>query len=467
MFQVDVPGVVGRSDIILQRPNLDKTEAMPLGNGRLGLGVWSQDGYTAQLNRGDTWPFRLSPGHVVLPGLKKLAGASDYSARLNLYDGEFIEHGAGMTAVTYVDETADAMVVEVRGADANIAQIAELKLWPGRSAKVLVGDTVGVLSETWRDANEMGASGLTFGSLSAIRVDARDSKISAVDPLCIRITFHPKSDGSFRVLVAAPEWRGGNAMGAGVAVLSKATALAFQDHRAWWHSFWASAALMKLSSPDHFAEYFENLRAIDLFTTAAESRDRLPGSQAGIGDLFSSFGDDHHWGPSAYWHWNLRMQVSANLGAGLGRFNEPYFNLYNDNLDAVSQWTRNHMDGRPGICIPETMRFNGQGYENETWLKSPGINCTAIGRPYYNARTISTGAEVALWVWQQFLYTDDLVFSSRTIRLCEAQHSSCWPMRVGTPRALSTPILRTHTNRTGMFAIQRQMSRRCMLFSLL
>jgi hypothetical protein len=149
---------------------------------------------------------------------------------------------------------------------------------------------------------------------------------------------------------------------------------------------------------------------IDLFTAAAESRDRFPGSQAGIGDLFSSFGDSHQWGPSAYWHWNLRMQVSANLGAGLAQFNEPYFNLYNDNMDAIANWTHEHMNGLPGICVPETMRFNGAGYENETWLKFSGINCTAYGRPYYNARTISTGAEIALWVWQQYLYTDDLSF---------------------------------------------------------
>jgi len=409
-FQVDVRGVAGRSDIVLQRPNSDRTEAMPLGNGRLGLGVWSQDGYTAQLNREDTWPLRLSPGHVSIPGLKKLVEASDYSARLNLYDGEFEEHGGGITAITYVDESVDVMVVEVRGADVNQPETAELKLWPGRNPNVIASDQMGVLAETWRDTNEMGASGLTFGSLSAMRVDAREVHVSPDGPLAVKITFLPKTDGTFRVLVAAPEWRGGDAFGTASALLNKALSLTAEDHRNWWHSFWASAALLKLSSPDHHAEYFENLRMIDLFTTAAESRDRFPGSQAGIGDLFSSFGDNHQWGPSAYWHWNLRMQVSANLGAGLAQFNEPYFNLYNDNMDAVALWTREHMNGLPGICVPETMRFNGAGYENETWLKFSGINCTANGRPYYNARTISTGAEVALWVWQQYLYTDDLSF---------------------------------------------------------
>ena len=173
---------------------------------------------------------------------------------------------------------------------------------------------------------------------------------------------------------------------------------------------WDGVDLMRISSADHVGEYFENLRMVDLFTTVAESRDRYPGSQAGIGDLFSSYKDAHYWGPSSYWHWNLRMQVSANLGAGLADFNEPYFNLYNDNLDNIAKWTRAHMAGRPGICIPETMRFSGEGYENEYWLKSQGISCSEDSRPYYNARTISTGAEVALWVWQQYQFTDSREF---------------------------------------------------------
>ena len=181
-FQVDVPRVVGRSDVILQRPNSDRTEAMPLGNGRLGLGVWSEDGYTAQLNREDTWPHRLSPGQVVIPGLKKLVEASDYSARLNLYNGEFEEQGGGITATTYVDESVDVMVVEVKGVDANQPQAAELKLWPGRNPIVTASDETGVLAETWRDTNELGASGLTFGSLSALRIDAREVHVSPDGP---------------------------------------------------------------------------------------------------------------------------------------------------------------------------------------------------------------------------------------------------------------------------------------------
>jgi hypothetical protein len=432
-FQVDRKQVVGRSDIILQRPNEAPHSAMPLGNGRLGLAVWAQEGYTAQLNRGDTFPLRLSPGQVMVPSLKKLTQASDYSGRLNLYNGEFQEQGGGMTATTYVTEASDVMAIDVTGADPSVWQTAELRLWSPRKPQVVKKDKIGILAETWLDNQEAGASGATFGSLAAITADALDLRVEENGPLSIKIAFRPRLDGSFRILVGAPAWRGGDAASASSRLMAAAEKLSPDEHRAWWHRFWERPGLMKLSSPDHAAEYLENLRMIDLYTTAAESRDRLPGSQAGIGDLFSPLRDEHKWGPSAYWHWNLRMQVSANLGAGLFDLNDSYFTLYRENLPAILDWTQRHMGGRAGVCVPETMRFNGRGYENETWISAPGLNCDQDSQPYYNARTLSTGAEVSLWIWRQYLYTDDLNFlrknypvmrESARFLLAYATHSS-------------------------------------------
>ena len=409
-FHVDRKNVIARSDIILQKPNESPGTAMPLGNGRLGLAVWAQDGYTAQLNRGDTFPLRLSPGQVVIPGLKQLTQASDYSGRLNLYDGEFQQQGGGMMATTYVMEAQDVMAIEVKGADPKTTQTAELKLWSPRQPKVLQAEKIGILAETWLDNKEAGASGETFGSLAAITSDGLDLHVEESGPLSVKISFRPHPDGSFRILVASPTWRGGDAASASSRLLTTAEKLSPEEHRVWWNGLWEHPGLMKLSSSDHVAEYFENLRMIDIFTAAAESRDRLPGGQAGIGDLFSSIRDEHKWGPSAYWHWNLRMQVSANLGAGVFDLNNSYFRLYQENLDNVLDWTKLHMAGRAGACVPETMRFNGRGYENETWIPDPAINCGQDFKPYYNARTLSTGAEVSLWIWQQYLFTDDLEF---------------------------------------------------------
>jgi hypothetical protein len=58
------------------------------------------------------------------------------------------------------------------------------------------------------------------------------------------------------------------------------------------------------------------------------------------------------------------------------------------------------------------MRFNGQGIEYEgSWTPvSIGRDCDEKSPPYYNARTLSTGAEVGLWIWEQYRVTGDRKF---------------------------------------------------------
>ena len=409
-FHTDVAGVIGRSDIVLGQPNTHNNQAMPLGNGRLGVALWSADGLTAQLNRSDTMPYRYSPGQLIVPGLATLTTAKDYSGRLDLYNGEFREHGGGMTATAFVDPVSDTLVLDVTGANPAVAQTAYLKLWAPRTPHASVAGSIGILSETWSDDKDPGASGLTFGSLAAITAQGQNVSVTVTDPRTIAITFRPAPDGHFRILVAAPHYDGHQDARS---TAEQALSVKYPDtHRLWWNAFWHRAGIIKITSSDGSGEYIENLRTLFLFTSAAESGSKYPGSQAGIADMFSSVRDVHAWDPAAYWQWNLRMQVAANIGAGLPESNIPYFNLYLDNLANIEKWTRQYMGGRPGACVPETMRFNGQGIEYEAlWVPhSIGRDCDAGFEPYYNARTLSTGAEVSLWVWQQFLVTGDRKF---------------------------------------------------------
>ena len=409
-FQFDVPGVVGRSDVVLGKPNLEAAQAMPLGNGSLGVAVWSANGFTAQLNRNDTLPDRLSSGQVVIPGLTALAGAKDYAGRLDLYDGEFHEHGGGMTATAFVDPDKDGLVVDVKGANPNQTQTALLKLWAPRAAHSEVAGMMGTLAQTWVDDSRPESSGRTFGMLTAISAMGRDVTVAVTDPLTITVTFRPFPDGHFRVLAAAPHYDGTQDIRT-----TAANELLLQPndlHQTRWHAFWNHAALIKISSKDGAGEYMENLRNLYLFVAAIEKGVEYPGTQAGIADMISSAEDVHRWDPSAFWHWNLRMMVAANLGAGLPELNTPYFNLYLENLSAIEAWTKKHMSGLPGSCVPETMRFNGRGIEYESqWTPiAIGLNCATDFKPYYNARTLSTGAEVSLWAWQQYLMTNDRDF---------------------------------------------------------
>jgi hypothetical protein len=388
-------------------------QALPLGNGRLGVAVWSAEGLTAQLNRGDTLPFRYSTGQVVLPGLKALTTAADYKARLNLYDGSFEEQGGGMTVQVYVQPRTDTLVIEVAGANPEQFQTATLKLWEPRSPHATAAGVRAMLAESWRDDQEPGSSGKPFGSLSAITAEGRDVAAAVEGERSVSVRFKPKADGSFRIVVASPGYKGDckSAEGTVAAALENRD---IAEHKVWWHRFWKRADFMKISSQDGSGEYMEALRAIYLYSAAAESGGEYPGSQAGEADLFASARDQHQWDPGAWWHWNLRMQVGANLGAGLPELNAPYFRLYRENLNNMKAWTHDRMRGAPGICIPETMRFNGNGIEFERWggntKNVTGWNCDAASKPYYNARTLTTGAEVSLWIWRQYLATGDRSF---------------------------------------------------------
>ena len=110
LVRAETAGVVGRSDIVLERANTKPEEAMPLGNGRVGLAIWAAEGMTIQLNRSDTLPRRLSPGQVVFPALDGLVKASDYAGRVDLYNGEFRESGAGMKASVWLEQERDVVV---------------------------------------------------------------------------------------------------------------------------------------------------------------------------------------------------------------------------------------------------------------------------------------------------------------------------------------------------------------------
>ena len=418
--------LVGRSDIVLARPNLTPTQAMPLGNGRLGAAVWSADGLTVQLNRGDTLPELLPVARLSIPGLATMTAAADYSGRLSLYDAEFHEQGAGIHATVFVDSTSDTLIVDVTGADPAQAQTAKLTVPPPQNPTAQAADSVAILSRTWIDDKQPGASSSSFGSLAAVTAQGREVSTKVVDPNTVEITFHPSSDGHFRILVAAPHFNAQSGAPAQIArqSLSKITSASVKTapDRSWWHQFWQRAAPMRIASADGSGEYMENLRTLYLYSAASESSGEFPGSQAGVADMLGS-ALKHNWDPAAFWHWNLRMQVAANLSAGVPELNTPYFHLYRENLSNIEVWTRDHMKGMPGICIPETMRFNGPGIEYETWNpKEPiiGLNCDAGSKPYYNARTISTGAEVSFWIWQQYLAAGDRDFLARNFPVMAA-----------------------------------------------
>ncbi len=185
--------MVSRDDIVLGQPNINPTASIPLGNGALGVAAWAANGFTAQLNRSDTMPDRKSPGQVNIPGLSVISHASDFSGKLDLADGVLEESGGGESMKAWVSTAKDELIVDVSGANPNVAQTASINLWSGRNPTAAVSGKTGTLAETWVDNSEQEPSGQTFGSLSAITAGGRDVSASVVSPTKVQVSFKPNA----------------------------------------------------------------------------------------------------------------------------------------------------------------------------------------------------------------------------------------------------------------------------------
>ncbi len=408
-----VEAEVSRSDIFAGQPNILPSQAMAIGNGRLGAAIWAADGMTIQLNRSDTLPGRLSPGQVLFPGLKPMIADRGFRAQLHLFDGVWRQAGAGMRVSVLVDHDLDRLIVDVAGANPNLDQTVILKLWEPRSPAAIVRGSSVILAEHWLDDTLPGASGLPFGSLAAVRVEGRRLHAKSLDRRQLAIRFRPDANGTYRVIIAAPAFDGTLDPRSAVAQTLNAKVDPAASMR-WWNDLWRRADRITASSPDGRAQYFETLRTLFIYYSAAQNGGSVPGSQAGIADLFSAVRDRHYWDPAAFWLWNLRTQAAANLAAGLPQLNEPLFALYRNHLSTMQHWTRAKMQGREGICVPETIRFNGVGVESESETFRPFAiithSCDANWTAVANARTLSSGAELGLWVWETYRKTEDRAF---------------------------------------------------------
>jgi Bacterial Ig-like domain/Domain of unknown function (DUF5703) len=422
-FRLDPAAVVSRSDLVLGQPNLDGDQSMPLGNGALGVAAWAQNGFTAQLNRSDTMPDRKSPGQVTIPGLTALTHAADFHGRLDLADGVLQESGGGMTLKAWVAKGKDELVIDVTGAKPGTTETASINLWSGRNPTAAVSGTVGTLAETWKDDSEAGSSGQTFGSLAAITAGGRDVSTAVVSPTQVRTTFRPNANGSFRVVVAAPSWTGNGDPGSTAAALiggdakaSEGRLLAAQNSA--WDTFWTHSGLVEMNSSDGDAAYIENLRTLYLYEEASSEKAGVyPGNQAGDADLFDWSKDTQTWTPSEYWLWNMRAEISANMSSGNYALNTPIFQMYINDLPSIEAWTKQQMGGLPGACVPEVMRFDGNGGDPGAGANS---GCSEPGSPNWNALDITSGPELSMYMWEQYQGTGNRAFLKQAFPFMEA-----------------------------------------------
>ena len=171
-----------------------------------------------------------------------------------------------------------------------------------------------------------------------------------------------------------------------------------------------------MSSADGSAAYIENLRTLYLYEEAAsEKRASTRATRPATPTCSTGTRTRSAWTPSSYWIWNLRAEISANMSSGNYQLNVPIFDMYINDLSNIETWTKANMGGLPGACVPETMRFNGNGGD-------PGSR-TAAARPprrCWNAEDITSGPEMSLYMWEQYEGTGNLAFLKQAFPFMEA-----------------------------------------------
>src|ERR1700723_2122363 len=239
-FSENTGGVVSRSDVFLGQPNTSDAQSLPLGNGSLGVAAWAAGGFTAQLNRSDTMPNRLSPGQVQIPGLAAMTSASNFTGTLDLYNGVLNESGGGMTMQAWGAAGKDELIVNVTGANPSTQETADLHLWSGRTPTAAASGAIGSLAQTWVDNSQTGSSGQTFGAMSAITAGGQNVTASVANSEQVKVTFNPNSDGSFRGIVASPKWTGGTPASTASSLIGSdttaTTSALLATQASWWNS---------------------------------------------------------------------------------------------------------------------------------------------------------------------------------------------------------------------------------------
>ncbi len=440
-LDVDTGGVMGRSDIVSTEPSDGPPDAMALSNGALGAAVYNRGaptdydcggacpgpaydaanvGYLAQLNRGDTYPDGRSAGQIIIPSLGTLATATPFQGRLSLMRSELVQSAGGVRVASYVDANVDRFVIEVSGVDPNADQTVIVRLWAKspdqgiiyggnstapRSPVSFAQDGVAGLSETFQ------SQGQTFGFATAATAVGRNLQVSA-SPYTAVLNFKPRTDGTYRVVVAVPKFTGGDPLAAATPILTPAltgTATALeQPHLDWWDNFW-SASHFQIDNPDPQAAYLQTLYNLGLYYARGVSGTPASSAWGGGGGPFRSNRDEVLWGAN-FWHYNTRNIFFPVLAANHPELTKAYFDQYIDNLSVFRARTvaQNWSGVSSGVCVAESIFFNGVSRGGCT-------NSTGI-----TSRILSSGPEAAYSMWGYYQSTGDSAFLSRAYPFMKA-----------------------------------------------
>ncbi len=395
----------GRDDVVYLAPAIEPYEALPLGNGRLGVMLGNRTGMDYSFCPGDFFASADQEQMLISSGNLSLQLPEDWikgfkEERLVLYDGAIVtlfKTDRGNHKISsWVMEGMDVLVIEIE-------------------SDSILPDLNAVMGAVKRPAGlepvistEKGEASLTTVGLSKRRavsllmrpMDPKNAVKTVSDGKQINVGIPSNGAKSLCLLIANGSVvntdiiSADNALSNAVELVVKAQSegldKAREKRNSYWHGFWGRSSIL-LHSADGLADYAENIYNLHLYWMAAMSRG--PEAPKFNGGNFLFRDDWRSWG-GYYWYQNTREMYWPLLAADHPDLWKPFIDLYWRNLPAAKELARKAYDC-DGACYDETLGRNGSGDK---------------ANHHYTNLYLSTGTEMAHQMYSYYLYTGDEAF---------------------------------------------------------
>ena len=378
----ELRSAVSANDVVWMEPGKSAADSMPLGNGDIGLNVWTEQNgdIVFYIGKSDAW----SENPKGTTGLAKVgkvrlstepalfAGTNGFSQALRLYDGQIVIKGEKGELCLWVDANAPVIHAQVKG---SIPCVLTASLDPYRTSVVAAVTNnatnnisqfmQSTLEELKPDYHPEGLkdrlawchfNGLTNGLGKATTpevanwgfgalVQGHDLKASGTGAL----VSEPTTNHEVAITVASGKAESDrdwieNVLHASTTPIPKSDEAQWQAHADWWHAFWERSYVFVDSTPD--AKKVTQGYILQRFKTGCTGRGAWPikfnGSLFVIDWPSVSFGKDkvtgvetikpvtadyRAWG-GQYWFQNTRAMYWPRLKAGDYDIMQPLFRMY-------------------------------------------------------------------------------------------------------------------------------------------
>jgi alpha-L-fucosidase 2 len=372
---------VSSNDVVWDEPGSTSAESMPIGNGDIGLNVWTEQNGDIVFYIGKTDAWSENPkGSLGLAKVGKVRlrlspalfnGTNGFTQDLHLYDGEMVVTGTNGLVRIWVDANAPVIRIE---SISKTPSVQNVSLDSYRTANITDSNGATSAPSTIKEPNleelkpDYHAEGLKdrlawchfdgvtnglgkattpevmnwgFGAL----VQGRDMKTSGTGTL----VSEPTTNHEIAITVASGKAESDrdwieSVLHASTTPIPKSDDAQWQAHADWWHSFWDRSYLFVEGTPE--ARKVTQGYALQRFKTACAGRGAWPvkfnGSLFVIDWPSVSFGKDkvtgvetikpvtadyRAWG-GQYWFQNTRAMYWPRLKAGDYDIMEPLFRMY-------------------------------------------------------------------------------------------------------------------------------------------